>query len=432
MATSTSASEPTASFQSLKKLKFNPRILIGIGVLGVAGYFGWQHFAPKPAPNVLNVSGRIEADETDIGAKTGGRIIKINVREGDPVQVGQVVAVIQDEEVNEQLNAAIADVKAARQEADQARLGVNVAESRVQESQANLAQALQDSQGRVTQAESTMAANQAQVNQARAQAVQAQSEVQKAAAQLRQAIADRDRYVTLGKEGVIPQQQVEQAQTNTDTARASIETAKATLKAQMAAVNTAEKQLQAARGNLVQAQSTALNSTIRNRQLAAFEEQKKQAYAQLAAAQAKVQAAIAAQLQLQKRLDSFDIKSPINGTVQDRPLEPGAVVASGRTLLTVLNPQAVYLRAYIPEGDIGKIYTGQPAKVFLDSDPDRPLLAKVSAIDPKASFTPENIYFPKDRVKQVFGVKLVIEQSKNYAKPGMPASAEIDLNFSKP
>lgn len=121
------------------------------------------------------------------------------------------------------------------------------------------------------------------------------------------------------------------------------------------------------------------------------------------------------------------VKSPISGVVQDRPLQPGAVVTSGKTLLTVIDPQSIYLRAYIPEGDIGKIYVGKPAQVFLDSDPDRPLAAKVSAIDLKASFTPENIYFQKDRVRQVFGVRLAIDQSQTYAKPGMPADAKIDL-----
>jgi HlyD family secretion protein len=113
--------------------------------------------------------------------------------------------------------------------------------------------------------------------------------------------------------------------------------------------------------------------------------------------------------------------------VQSRPVEPGAVVATGKTLLTVINPQAVYLRAYVPEGDLSKIYVGKPARVLLDSATQQALPAKISAIDTKASFTPENIYFKQDRVRQVFGVKLAIEQDRDYAKPGMPADVEIDL-----
>jgi HlyD family secretion protein len=410
-----------------EKKKFNPRILLGVIVLAVLGYFSWRHFTPAPIPTVLRVSGRIEADETDIGAKTGGRVTQILVNEGDEVKTGQVVAVIQDQEVDQQLQAAIAQVNAARQDEAQAKLQVSVAQSRILESQANLAQAREDSQGRVSQAESTVSASRTQIAQAKAQVLQAQAEVRRAASQLKLAKSDRDRYAELGEQGVISRQQLDQVQTAADTAQATLETARATLVAQVAAVKTAEEQLKAVQGSLVQTRSTSINATIRTNQLLAYQQQKEQAQTQLMAAKAKVQVAIANQQQLQKRLDSFTVKSPINGTVQDRPIEPGAVVTSGKTLLTVINPQAVYLRAYVPEGDIGKIYPGKSARVFLDSNPEKPLPATVSSIDPKASFTPENIYFQKDRVRQVFGVKLAIKQSQNFAKPGMPADAEIDL-----
>lgn len=407
--------------------KFNPRILLGVAAIAVLGYVGWRQLAPAPAPTVLRVSGRIEADETDIGAKTGGRVSQILVREGDKVKRGQIVAVIEDEEVNQQLQAAIAQVNSARQDAAQARLDVSVAASRIQEAQANLTQAREDSQGRVTQAESTVAANQAQIDQARAQVVQAQADIKRAEAQLKLARLDRDRYAKLVAQGAINRQLFDQADTNAQTAASNLDTAQATLVARLAAVNAAQRQLQATQGSLTQTRSTSLNPTIRSSQLAAYRQQQQQANSRLVAAQAKVQAALANQQQLQKRLDSFQVKSPIDGTVQDRPVEPGAVVTSGKTLLTVINPQAIYLRAYVPEGDLGKIYTGKSARVLLDSNPQQPLPAKVSAIDTKASFTPENIYFQKDRVRQVFGVKLSIEQSQNYAKPGMPADAEIDL-----
>lgn len=65
----------------------------------------------------------------------------------------------------------------------------------------------------------------------------------------------------------------------------------------------------------------------------------------------------------------------------------------------------------------------------LDNDPNHqnPLKAKIAAVDAKASFTPENVYFQKDRVEQVFGVKLTLERPGGFAKPGMPADAEIPL-----
>ena len=189
--------------QKKEKKKFNPRILLGVIVLAALGYFGWRQFTPAPVPTLLRVSGRIEADETDIGAKTGGRVTQILVREGDEIKAGQVIAVIQDQEVDQQLQAAIAQVNAARQDEAQARLQVSVAESRILEAEANLAQAKEDSQGRVSQAESTVAASRNQVDQAKAQVLQAQAEVRRAASQLKLAKSERNRYAQLGAQGVI-------------------------------------------------------------------------------------------------------------------------------------------------------------------------------------------------------------------------------------
>ena len=68
---------------------------------------------------------------------------------------------------------------------------------------------------------------------------------------------------------------------------------------------------------------------------------------------------------------------------------------------------------------------GQPARVYLDSNPKQPLDAYVLRIDPQATFTPENTYFRDDRVKQVVGAKLGLRTGFGYAKPGMPADGEI-------
>jgi HlyD family secretion protein len=74
---------------------------------------------------------------------------------------------------------------------------------------------------------------------------------------------------------------------------------------------------------------------------------------------------------------------------------------------------------------------GQPARVYLDSNPTQPLEAYVARIDPQASFTPENTYFRSDRVRQVFGVRLQLKNAVGFAKPGMPADGEILVEGDK-
>jgi HlyD family secretion protein len=85
------------------------------------------------------------------------------------------------------------------------------------------------------------------------------------------------------------------------------------------------------------------------------------------------------------------------------------------------------MRAFVPEGQIAAVKLGQRAQVKLDSGPRQSISmnAHVTHIDSVASFTPENVYFQDDRVRQVFGVKLRLENSDGSAKPGMPCDAEI-------
>jgi HlyD family secretion protein len=125
------------------------------------------------------------------------------------------------------------------------------------------------------------------------------------------------------------------------------------------------------------------------------------------------------------------VKAPFTGTIVTRAAEPGEVVTAGTAVVTMLDLTKVYLRGFVPEGQIGKVKLGQAAHVFLDSNPKQAIDAYVSRIDPAATFTPENTYFRDDRVKQVVGLKLQLTGAFGFAKPGMPADGEILVQGSK-
>src|SRR5262249_837117 len=127
----------------------------------------------------------------------------------------------------------------------------------------------------------------------------------------------------------------------------------------------------------------------------------------------------------------LDVVAPFTGTVVTRTAEPGEVVTAGTPVITLLDLSRVYLRAFVPEGQIGRVRVGQPARVYLDSAPRTPIDASVSRVDPAASFTPENTYFREERVRQVVGVKLQLRGAVGFAKPGMPADGEILVEGSE-
>ncbi|BAZ52223.1 HlyD family secretion protein [Nostoc sp. NIES-4103] len=409
------AQEPFDSTVSSKnKRKLSPLLLIPLGLLlAGAGILTWYFLSSNSETNTLRVSGRIEGYETDIGAKVAGRIESVAVREGDEVHQGQVIVKLDDAEIQAQLMGAAARLDSTEKQEEQARLQINLLSSQILESQLALQQSQGDAKGRIFQAESSVASTQAQLNQAFA-------EVQQAKSELRLAQINRDRYAKLVTQGAVTKQQFDQAQT-------TFETALATVNSRQAAVDSYRKLVDSAKGQLTQAKTTALNPSIRNTQLAGLRTQLAQTRLQLAAAQANVANAKASQQETKAKIADLNVISPIDGVVVTRSVEPGAVVTTGKTLLTVINPNTVYLRAFVPQGDIGKVRVGQKAQVFLDSAPKEPLSAKIAAIDTQASFTPENIYFQQDRVKQVFGVKISIDNPDRLAKPGMPADAEIML-----
>ena len=105
---------------------------------------------------------------------------------------------------------------------------------------------------------------------------------------------------------------------------------------------------------------------------------------------------------------------------------------AGTAIVTLLDLSKVYLRGFVPEGQIGHVKLDQPGRIYLDSNPNQPIEAYVSRIDPEATFTPENTYFRDERVKQVVGVKLQLKGAIGLAKPGMPADGEILIQGNWP
>src|SRR5438876_8568258 len=79
-----------------------PRVLIlGVVLVALLGIAIWYFFLRQPAvpANLIEVSGRIETDDSSVAAKTSGRIKQVMVREGDAVAAGQTIAVMDDDQV---------------------------------------------------------------------------------------------------------------------------------------------------------------------------------------------------------------------------------------------------------------------------------------------------------------------------------------------
>ncbi len=385
---------PPPAARSRRKLI--PLILV---ILGVVAFFVWRgYFAnPKVPDSLVLVSGRIEGDDSAVAPKTAGRILEVKVREGDRVKAGDTIAILDDAQIRAREDQARAALMGADARAKSARDQVAVYEQQLHQNDLMTEQSKVDAAGRVRQAEADLAA--------------AQSDLAQQQASLKLAQFDNDAYQKLLKTGAASERQAIQAS--------------ATANQQAAAVAAAQRRVTAAEAAVTTAQANLSNPGIRQFQAAGVSKQIAQQQAEIGSANAAAQQAQFELNEAEANRNDLIIKAPFDGTVMTRAAEPGEVVTAGTAIVTLLDMSKVYLRGYVPEGQIGKVKIGQPARIYLDSAPQTPVDAYVLRIDPQATFTPENTYFRDDRVKQVVGVKIQLKGAIGFAKPGMPADGEI-------
>jgi HlyD family secretion protein len=127
----------------------------------------------------------------------------------------------------------------------------------------------------------------------------------------------------------------------------------------------------------------------------------------------------------EERLGYALLTAPSAGLVIAKNIEPGEQVAVGTPVVTIGDITSPWLRAYIPETELGRVKVGQKARITTDTWPGKTYEGLVSFISPEAEFTPKNVQTEKERVKLVYRIKITIPNPAMELKPGMPADAEI-------
>jgi len=130
-----------------------PLVVVAVAVVvGLVAFAVWRLFLAPPAvaPGVIAVSGRIEGDDSAVAAKGSGRIREITVREGDRVEAGQVIAVLDDEQVRAREDQATAAVRQAEARARLAQHQIAVLEEQLRQSRLGVDQARAVAEGAST------------------------------------------------------------------------------------------------------------------------------------------------------------------------------------------------------------------------------------------------------------------------------------------
>ncbi|OGP59630.1 MAG: hypothetical protein A2162_02440 [Deltaproteobacteria bacterium RBG_13_52_11b] len=147
-------------------------------------------------------------------------------------------------------------------------------------------------------------------------------------------------------------------------------------------------------------------------------------------ARAQVEQARASLKLAETQLGYTVLYSPLSGVILVKSGEIGEVVNPGTPILTVADIQNVWLKAYIPETDLGKVKWGQEVIVTTDLHPKKEYKGRISFISSQAEFTPKNIQTEKERVTLVYRIKVDLQNPDRELKPGMPADGKILLTSS--
>ena len=312
-------------------------------------------------------SATLEGTEAIVAAKVGGRLVEVLVQEGDAVKAGQTVA---------------------RLDCDDQQATLVVADARVKQAEAQVAVAEKG----VVNAKAAAQAVAAQV--AVASARQTSVDVQHQHAE-----RDLDRATALSKTGVTTPVDLDRAETaqngleaEAKAASASVAAASLSARAQASSVGTAD--------------------------------------AQVTLANAGLEAATAEQGRARLAVAECALKAPHDGTIIERLHEPGAVLAPGARVLTLVDLTTIKATFFLPNAELARAKAGAKAEVRVDTYPGRVFTGTVDHVASEAEFTPRNVQTREDRDRLVYAVEITLDNPSGELRAGMPA--EIVLPGTNP
>ncbi len=386
--------------------------------------------AAKPAP--ITGTGTLEGRQVAIASELGGRIVALEVQEGDRVQAGQVLLRLDDSTARAQLAQAEAALAAAeanlailqagarpqQQVAAQALLSVTLAQA---ESARASYLAAQDAISRPLELNLNLAQARTQMRLAEQGVALAQAERHELELRYQAALEENPQMDE--KERAAWELRLKAADASIEQAQAQLSGARATYRGYYALRNDPVQ----AQISLIAAQSAYSVSLAAVQKAQADLDALRRAPRPeaLRIAEAQVTQARAARELVLIQLDMLTLTSPLHGQIGVCSYHLGEIAPPGLTLITVLDLNPIYLTIYVPADRIAEVRVGQAAQVQVDAYPNQIFDGVVEYIASEAEFTPRGVQTADDRARLVFAVRIRIPNADGRLRPGLPASATL-------
>ncbi len=357
------------------------------------------------------ITGSIAAlQDVQLSARVSGRVIAVNYREGQVVRTGQII-------VQQDATDLEANVRAAEANVAQAQANVSSNIAKVAQAQTNYTLEVQTARAAVAQARAQVASSNQNYLKIKGgsrpqQVLQGRGQLLLAKANVDNALTNLNRDKSLFAQGAIAKSDLDTAQTNYTVLQQTYGIQQQALSLTVQG-NQAED-IAAALAQLQQQQAN-LQTVVANQQTVQLRRD------DIIAAQAALQQARAAVQQQQATL-IFDqqqvgytqIRTPIDGIIAAREVEPGQIASPGTNLMRIVNVKTVYYEPTISETDFEETNVGDPVIVQVDALPGRSFNGVVKAVYPAAASG-----------SRQFTLRVAVPNPTNELRPGMFARGTL-------
>ena len=385
---------------------------------GYAAWFSLTHVRASYA--------RVTGLVVNMAAKNDSRVQRVLVRTGDQVKRNQVVAILDQ-----------ADLEA---EAERAEATLVAQQSELARADRELELTIRQSAASVDQADAQLAAARARLRQAeveaKMEAQQQPDEIRKAAADLESArskLKDSEatlrRMEKLSSQGAISEQNLDQARTDQRVAESAVKSAEAAL----AVAHAADFQSQIRQQSVATREAEELQAKAGVRSAEAQGHQVALSEQQVLARRAAVDEAAAAVRAARSRVSDTQLRSPINGVVikgPGRSVKDGEAVQNGEPIVTVLATDVPFwISASISELYASRVKEGQPVRIRIDSlytgmFGDKWLHGKVEKVGAATEFAAND---STPWMVQQVPIKIAFDPGKLSAKHGATCRVWVDI-----
>jgi HlyD family secretion protein len=435
-----------------------PRLIIVISAIAfLALAIAYLNSLSEEENDTMRASGTVEAIEVAIASEISGRVAEVLVDRGDVVEAGEVIFLLDDAMLQLQRERTLATIKTAETALDSAKIALQAAQlqlettlqaahlrekpqrvveweqsvpeefslptwyfTKIEELEAVKAEvdaakeSLEDEEANLeTILQNT---NALELIEAETRVVEARITYDVASDVLERALGQEDKLII-----DFAQNQFDAANTELDAAYQDYERLLSTQAAEdilevRARVSVASERYYTAMDKLALSQSGEFSLDVKAAQMLVD-----QAMANVNQGEAALNKANVELTLVDLQIEKLVMKSPINGVVTTRDLQPGEVITAGAELIKVAQLDNLIITVFLQEDRYGVIDLGDLVEILVDSFPNQTFQGSIERIADEAEFTPRNVQTSEGRRTTVFAVEVRVNDPLARLKPGMPA-----------